>query len=58
MGQLTTLISGKLDAFDTAPLIYYIEEHPDYLRVKSKSLAVSWNVMTLTQDSSEQHLQW
>lgn len=31
MGQLTTLISGKLVAFDTAPLIYYIEEHPDYL---------------------------
>lgn len=31
MGQLTTLIAGKLVAFDTAPLIYYIEEHPDYL---------------------------
>lgn len=31
MGQLTTLINGKLIAFDTAPLIYYIEEHPDYL---------------------------
>ena len=31
MGQLTTLITGKLVAFDTAPLIYYIEEHPDYL---------------------------
>ena len=31
MGQLTSLISGKLIAFDTGPLIYYIEEHPDYL---------------------------
>ena len=31
MGQLTTLITGKLVAFDSAPLIYYIEEHPDYL---------------------------
>ena len=31
MGQLKTLITGKLVAFDTAPLIYYIEEHPDYL---------------------------
>jgi predicted nucleic acid-binding protein len=31
VGQLTTLIAGKLLAFDTAPLIYYIEEHPDYL---------------------------
>lgn len=31
MGQLTSLISGKLVAFDTGPLIYYIEEHPDYL---------------------------
>jgi hypothetical protein len=31
VGQLTSLISGKLVAFDTGPLIYYIEEHPDYL---------------------------
>ena len=31
MGQLTTLITGKWVALDTAPLIYYIEEHPDYL---------------------------
>ena len=31
MGQLTSLIAGKLVAFDTGPLIYYIEEHPDYL---------------------------
>lgn len=31
MGQLTPLIAGKLVAFDTGPLIYYIEEHPDYL---------------------------
>ena len=31
MGKLTSLITGKLVAFDTAPLIYYIEEHPDYL---------------------------
>jgi len=28
--KLTTAISGKLVAFDTAPLIYYIEEHPEY----------------------------
>ena len=31
MGQLASLIAGKLVAFDTGPLIYYIEEHPDYL---------------------------
>ena len=31
MGQLTSLIAGKLVAFNTGPLIYYIEEHPDYL---------------------------
>lgn len=31
MGQLTALIAGKLVAFDTGPLIYYIEEHPNYL---------------------------
>jgi len=31
VGQLTSLISGRLIAFDTGPLIYYIEEHPDYL---------------------------
>ena len=31
MGQLTSLIAGKLVFFDTGPLIYYIEEHPDYL---------------------------
>lgn len=31
MGQLTSLIAGKLVAFDTGPLIYYIEEHPEYL---------------------------
>jgi hypothetical protein len=31
VGQLTSLITGKLIAFDTGPLIYYIEEHPDYL---------------------------
>ena len=33
MGKLTTAISGKLVAFDTAPLIYYIEEHPEYLSI-------------------------
>lgn len=31
MGQLRPLIAGKLVAFDTAPLIYYFEEHPNYL---------------------------
>jgi hypothetical protein len=31
VGQLASLIAGKLVAFDTGPLIYYIEEHPDYL---------------------------
>ena len=33
MGELTNLIAGKLVAFDTAPLIYYIEEHPHYLPI-------------------------
>jgi predicted nucleic acid-binding protein len=31
VGELTPLIAGKSVAFDTGPLIYYIEEHPDYL---------------------------
>ena len=31
MGQLSALIADKLVAFDSAPLIYYIEEHSDYL---------------------------
>lgn len=36
MGQLTSLIAGKLVAFDTGPLIYYIEEHPDYLSAEDE----------------------
>lgn len=31
MGKLAPFISGRLVAFDTAPLIYYIEENPIYL---------------------------
>ena len=31
MGKLALFISGRLVAFDTAPLIYYIEENPLYL---------------------------
>jgi len=31
VAKLTPLITGKLVAFDTAPLIYYIEENPVYL---------------------------
>lgn len=31
MGQLAPLITGRAVAFDTAPLIYYLEEHPTYL---------------------------
>jgi predicted nucleic acid-binding protein len=31
VGQLSSLIAGKLVAFDTGPLIYYIEGHPNYL---------------------------
>jgi len=30
VGTLTSLIEGKLVAFDSAPLIYYLEEHPRY----------------------------
>jgi predicted nucleic acid-binding protein len=33
VGKLTTLIERKLIAFDSAPLIYYIEEHPKYLAI-------------------------
>lgn len=33
MGELTELIQAKLIAFDSAPLIYYIEEHPAYLPI-------------------------
>ena len=31
MGQLTPLIAGKSVAFDTGPLIYYLEEHRNQL---------------------------
>ena len=31
MGKLTPAITGKLVAFDSAPLIYYFEEHIEYL---------------------------
>ncbi|HMQ04207.1 MAG TPA: type II toxin-antitoxin system VapC family toxin [Pyrinomonadaceae bacterium] len=31
MGKLESLISGRVVAFDTAPLIYYIEENLTYL---------------------------
>ena len=30
MGRLTAAITGKFLAFDTSPLIYYIEQHPQY----------------------------
>jgi predicted nucleic acid-binding protein len=33
VGTLTTLIEGKLVAFDSAPLIYYLEKHPRYLHL-------------------------
>ncbi len=33
MGRLTTVIAGKLVAFDTAPLIYYLQENPQYMAV-------------------------
>lgn len=33
MGKLESLIAGRVIAFDTAPLIYYIEENPTYLPV-------------------------
>lgn len=33
MGRLTPVMTGKLVAFDSAPLIYYLEERPDYLAV-------------------------
>jgi predicted nucleic acid-binding protein len=30
VGRLTATIAGKFLAFDTSPLIYYIEQHPQY----------------------------
>jgi predicted nucleic acid-binding protein len=30
VGKLTSVVEGKLVAFDSAPLIYYLEEHPRY----------------------------
>ncbi len=30
MGRLTATINGKFVAFDTSPLIYYIEQQPQY----------------------------
>lgn len=32
MDRLTAVITGKVLAFDTSPLIYYIEQHPQYLQ--------------------------
>jgi len=31
VGELTSTVTGKLVAFDTAPLVYYLEEHPQYV---------------------------
>jgi hypothetical protein len=31
VGKLTSVIEGNLVAFDSAPLIYYLEKHPRYL---------------------------
>lgn len=31
MGIIHSAIAGRVVAFDTAPLIYYLEENPDYL---------------------------
>jgi predicted nucleic acid-binding protein len=31
LGELTSVVHGKLVAFDTAPIIYYLEEHTRYL---------------------------
>ena len=33
MARLKAIITGRLLAFDTSPLIYYIEQHPLYLPV-------------------------
>ncbi len=33
MGKLTSIVVGKFVAFDSAPLIYYIEQHPQYAPV-------------------------
>ena len=30
MGTLTSIVLNKLVAFDTAPLIYFLEEHPQF----------------------------
>lgn len=30
MGRLTAALEGKIFAFDSAPLIYYLEQHPRY----------------------------
>jgi predicted nucleic acid-binding protein len=36
VGKLGSVITGKLVAFDTAPLIYYLEDHPDYMTIVSE----------------------
>jgi len=33
VGKLTPVVSGKFVAFDSSPLIYYIEQHPEYAPV-------------------------
>jgi predicted nucleic acid-binding protein len=33
VGKLTSIVTGKFVAFDSSPLIYYIEQHPEYAAV-------------------------
>ena len=40
MAKLTSLIESKLVAFDSAPLIYYLEEHPRHLPLSNEQLDI------------------
>ncbi len=59
-------LQGQLIALDTAPLIYFIEEHPTYLPILDPffenfdkgSTRVSFIVITLSEVWSSQSTRW
>ena len=42
MGRLTAAITGKFLAFDTSPLIYYIEQHLKYTATNPARFEKLW----------------
>jgi predicted nucleic acid-binding protein len=42
-------LKGKVVGLDTAPLIYFIEQNPDYLKIDRKEFRVVTSTLTLTE---------